>query len=68
MISFRLMTTAVVLAATVSASDAQALRPNALLAGTDTPAQRKIALAQAALPRDPKHAQAHADLALAPPH
>ncbi len=65
MTMFRLMTTAVVLAATVSASDAQALRPNALLAGTDTPAQRKIALAQAAIARDPKHAQAHADLALA---
>ncbi len=65
MTSFRLMTTVVVLAATVSAAAAQTLRPNALLAGGDTPAQRKIALAQAAIARDPKHAQAHADLALA---
>ena len=65
MTPFRLMTTAVVLAATVSAAAAQTLRPNALLAGGDTPAQRKIALAQAAIARDPKHAQAHADLALA---
>ena len=65
MTMFRLMTTAVVLAATVSASAAQTLRPNALLAGADTPAQRRIAMAQAAVARDPKHAQAHADLALA---
>lgn len=65
MTMFRLMTTALLLAATISAAAAQTLRPNALLAGTDTPAQRKIALAQAAVARNPKHAQAHADLALA---
>ena len=65
MTMLRLMTTVVVLAATVSAAVAQTLRPNALLAGTDTPAQRKIALAQAAIARGPKHAQSHADLALA---
>ncbi len=65
MTMFRLMTTAVVLATSISAASAQTLRPNALLAGTDTPAQRKIALAQAAIARNPKHPQAHADLALA---
>lgn len=65
MTMFRLMTTAVVLAASIATAAAQTLRPNALLAGADTPAQRKIALAQAAIARNPKHAQAHADLALA---
>ncbi len=65
MTMWRLMTTALLLAATLSTAHAQTLRPNAFLAGADTPAQRKIALARAAIARDPKHAQAHADLALA---
>lgn len=65
MTMFRLTTALVALALTASTLAAQTLRPNALLAGTDTPAQRKIALAQAAIARNPKHAQAHADLALA---
>jgi tetratricopeptide (TPR) repeat protein len=56
---------AVAMVASVAPLSAQALRPNAMLASGDTPAQRKIAMARASIARDAKHAQGHVDLALA---
>jgi tetratricopeptide (TPR) repeat protein len=48
-----------------AALSAQPLRPNALVAGTGSPAERKIALAREKLAREPKHLQARNDWALA---
>lgn len=56
---------AVAIAATASTLSAQPLRPNALLAGGPSPAAQKIAMAKEKIARDPKHAQAHSDLAMA---
>ncbi len=65
MTMLRLLAALTVLAATVSTLGAQPLRPNALLAGGESPAARKIAMAKAAIARAPKHAQGYNDLALA---
>jgi tetratricopeptide (TPR) repeat protein len=56
---------ALVMAATATTLSAQPLRPNALLAGGGSPAEQKIALANARIAREPRHAQAHVDLAMA---
>lgn len=56
---------ALLIAGTATTLTAQTLRPNALVAGAATPAEQKIALAKERIARDPKHAQAHNDLAMA---
>ena len=65
MTTLRLMAALTLLAATVSTLAAQPLRPNALLAGSESPAARKITMAKAAIARAPRHAQGYTDLALA---
>lgn len=55
----------VALAGSAPASSAQPLRPNALLAGTETPAERKITLARQKIAGAPKNYQAYNDLAMA---
>jgi tetratricopeptide (TPR) repeat protein len=61
----RLAVAALLLAGSAQALVAQTLRPNALAAGTESPAERKIALAKQRIARDPKHPQGYNDLALA---
>ncbi len=56
---------AVMMAGSALTLGAQPLRPNAFLAGAETPAQRKIEMAKAAITANPKHPQAHVDLAMA---
>ncbi len=65
MTTLRLMAALTLLAATVSTLGAQPLRPNALLAGSESPAARRITTAKAAIARAPRHAQGYNDLALA---
>ncbi len=65
MTTLRLMAALTVLAVTATTLGAQPLRPNALLAGNESPAARKIAMAKTAIARAPKHAQGYNDLALA---
>jgi tetratricopeptide (TPR) repeat protein len=63
----RLAVAAVMLAASAQALSAQTqtLRPNAFVAGTESPAERKVTLAKQRIARDPKHPQGYNDLALA---
>lgn len=59
------MAVVVLVSGSLQALSAQSLRPNALVAGSETPAERKIALARQRIERDPKLAQSYNDLALA---
>jgi tetratricopeptide (TPR) repeat protein len=62
--TFCIFSTAVI-AVTATTLSAQPLRPNALLAGGPSPAAQKIVMARDRIARDPKHAPAHNDLAMA---
>jgi tetratricopeptide (TPR) repeat protein len=63
--TFGMVVAVIIAAGGAQALSAQPLRPNALVAGSDTPAERKIALAKQRIERDPKLAQSYNDLALA---
>lgn len=65
MTTIRTAAAMVAMLATAAMATAQPLRPNALVAGAGSPAERKIALAKEKLARDPKHLQARNDWALA---
>lgn len=65
MITIRTAVAMVGTLAVAAVAIAQPLRPNALAAGTGSPAERKIALAKEKLARDPKHLPARNDWALA---
>ena len=65
MITFRFVAASLVIAISATAVSAQALRPNALLAGGASPAAQKITMAKEKIGRDPKHHQAYNDLAMA---